>query len=351
MSTRTQPLVSIITPVYNGAEFLRECIESVLAQTYTNWDYTILNNCSTDRSLEIAQEYAASDPRIHVVSNPAFLRVIANHNAALRLISPDSKYCKVVFADDWIYPECLEKMVALAERNTSVGIVGSYRLVGDELRSDGPPYGRSVVTGREICRSALLEGIYPFGTSTSLLIRSDLIRDRSPFFNESNLHADLEACYELLKYHDFGFLHQVLTFTRMQKGTLSFVSREIGTLFAGNLANLVKFGPHYLRPDEFKAALQDRLRGYYRFLGRGALERRGKGFLAFHAGKLRELGVPLNRLRVFLQAARYALDRALALNWWPYVLSKRVLRAMGSKPRASSAEEVRTQTATAHRLR
>jgi len=46
MATQTQPLVSIITPVYNGAEFLRECIESVLAQTYANWDYTILNTAA-----------------------------------------------------------------------------------------------------------------------------------------------------------------------------------------------------------------------------------------------------------------------------------------------------------------
>jgi glycosyltransferase involved in cell wall biosynthesis len=50
-----QPLVSVVTPVYNGAEYLRQCIESVLAQSYENWDYLIVNNCSKDRTLEIAQ--------------------------------------------------------------------------------------------------------------------------------------------------------------------------------------------------------------------------------------------------------------------------------------------------------
>jgi len=116
---------------------------------------------------------------------------------------------------------------------------------------------------------------------------------------------------------------------------------EKGTLFAGNLGDLLKFGPFYLQANEFKATLRDRLRDYYRFLGRGVFERRRKGFLAFHAAKLKELGLSLSRLRVFLQAARYALDQALALNWWPYVLSKRILRAMGSKPREISTEEVR----------
>src|SRR5215813_8561827 len=97
--SKPSPLVSIVTPVYNGEEFLRECIESVLAQTYSNWEYTILNNCSTDRTREIAEDYAARDSRIRVANNSTFLRAIANHNAALRLTSSASRYVKIVFAD------------------------------------------------------------------------------------------------------------------------------------------------------------------------------------------------------------------------------------------------------------
>ena len=52
-----QPLVSVLTPVYNGEDFLEECIESVLSQTYQNWEYLIVNNCSKDRTLEIALKY------------------------------------------------------------------------------------------------------------------------------------------------------------------------------------------------------------------------------------------------------------------------------------------------------
>ncbi|MFZ1974630.1 MAG: glycosyltransferase family 2 protein, partial [Candidatus Acidiferrales bacterium] len=63
---RPSPLVSIVTPAYNEENYLAECVESVLAQTYTNWDYTIVNNCSTDATLAIAQKYAAGDPRIRV---------------------------------------------------------------------------------------------------------------------------------------------------------------------------------------------------------------------------------------------------------------------------------------------
>jgi len=79
-----------------------ECIESILAQTYQNWDCTIINNCSTDATAEIARRYVAKDARIRVQENEKFLRVIPNHNVALRQISSASKYCKMVFADDWL---------------------------------------------------------------------------------------------------------------------------------------------------------------------------------------------------------------------------------------------------------
>ncbi len=97
-----QSLVTVLTPVYNGEAFIGQCIESVLAQTYEDWEYVIVNNCSTDRSLSVAQRYAERDPRIRVVTNERFVNVITNHNITFRLLSPESKYCKVVHADDWL---------------------------------------------------------------------------------------------------------------------------------------------------------------------------------------------------------------------------------------------------------
>src|SRR5215510_13202262 len=105
------PRVSIVTPVYNNAEYLAECIESVLAQTYPNWDYTIVNNCSTDGTLTMAQAYAARDARIRVVTNERFVPVIQNYNNAVRQTSAESAYCKILAADDWLFPECLQRMV------------------------------------------------------------------------------------------------------------------------------------------------------------------------------------------------------------------------------------------------
>ena len=117
----------MVTPVYNGEKYLAECIDSVLAQTHDNWEYIILDNCSTDATLSIAQDYARKDLRILVHANDQFLGVIDNHNRAFHLISPDSTYCKVVSADDWIYPDWL-RAGRVAESILRSGLLGHMQL-------------------------------------------------------------------------------------------------------------------------------------------------------------------------------------------------------------------------------
>ena len=249
MNTEQEPLVSIVTPVHNEVEYLAECIESILAQTYQNWDYTIIDNRSTDGSFEVACRYAAKDKRIRVHQNVELLAAIPNHNATLRLISPESKYCKVVFGDDWIFPNCLEQMVSLAEANPSVGIVGAYSVEGQRVAWTGLPYPSPIVSGREICRRHLLEGLHVFGSANAVLYRAELVRSHDPFYNEANIHADTEVCFILLKTWDFGFVHQILTFTRVRPASLSTITTDLHSYFASLLQLLVVHGPTYLTND------------------------------------------------------------------------------------------------------
>lgn len=298
MNTQSQPLVSVVTPVYNEAEYLAECIESVLAQTYQNWDYTIIDNCSTDGSLEVARRYAAKDLRIRIHENQHFLSVIPNHNVALRQISPKSKYCKVVLGDDWIFPECLERMVAIGEEHPSVGLVGAYVLEGQKVGLTGLPYPSSVVRGREICRRHLLEGLYVFGSANAVLYRAELVRGRDPFYNEANIHADNEVCFALLKTCDFGFAHQVLTFTRVRPGSLNTASKDLQTYFPSMLQLLITHAPAYLTREECKACLTRHISEYYRFLGKSLMLGRDNQFWDYHKGELIRAGVGFNRVRL-----------------------------------------------------
>lgn len=318
----TGPLVSVVTPVYNGAEYLRICIESVLAQTYTNWDYTIVDNCSTDETLAIAHEYAAKDPRIRVRTNDTFVRVIENYNNAFRAISPGSAYCKVVAADDWLFPECLERMVALAQRCPSAAIIGAYQIWGEGVTTPGLSFPKTVVSGRDVCRMQLLGGPYIFGTPTTVLYRSDIVRKRHAFFNEANLHADDEACLEFLDGADFGFVHQVLTFRRLQERSMTSFSERFDTYAAGLLRLVVAYGPKYLTVRERESRTREVLKDYYSLLARRAFTNRDPEFWRYHRTKLAELGHPFSRAR--LAAAMLALAGDLLLN--PKLTLKKLIR-------------------------
>jgi len=311
MTANGQPLVSIVSPVFNGESHLRECIESVLAQTYARWDYTIVNNCSTDRTLEIAQEYASQDPRIGIRTNECFVPMIENYNAAFRQVSKESKYCKVLGADDWLYPDCLEKMVRLAEDHPRVAIVGSYGCDGDRVVWDGLPHTRRVSSGRELCREYLLGISYFFGTPTSVLYRSDIVRSRHAFYNESHIHADSEACLEFLEDCDFGFVHQVLSFSRVREGSATSFSRSFNTYLPYGLYILLRYGPRYLDEQELSRRIREKFADYYAYLGTEFFKRRGEKFWDFHRQKLFELGYPLSKLRLGFSAFAYGLGLVL----------------------------------------
>lgn len=279
--TSTLPLVSVVTPVYNGEEYLRECIESVIAQTYTNWEYVILDNASTDGTRRIAEEYVARDSRIRLISNPELLPMVRNHNRALELASTDSVYCKMLMADDWLFPECLQRMVNAAQRHPSISLVCSYAFDGRHVMWDGFPYPAELVPGREAARQALC-GVgrsYFLGSPTSMLMRTRDTRIRQPFFNESNLHCDFEACMELLAIGDFAFVHQVLSLNRVHEKSLSSqLNDKYETVRGNDVDMMARFGRKFLGDEEFSFHRQRTLYFYYRALARNLLLFRGPEF-------------------------------------------------------------------------
>jgi len=341
----SQPLVSVVTPVYNGEKYLAECVESVLAQTYPNWEYIIVNNCSADRSLEIAQKYAQKDPRIRIHNNHVFLSVIQNSNAALRQISPESKYCKVVHADDWLFPECIMRMVEVAEAHSAVGIVGAYRLDDRWVNMDGLPYPSTVVSGREICRSTLLGGPYVFGAPTSLLIRSNCVRNRTAFYDEANfsLYADTAVCYEILRDADFGFVHQVLIYTRRSAGAVTTYAKRMNTYVVGNLTILKTYGPIYLTRAEYEQRLKQRMKRYYEFLGKSVFQLRDKQFWNYHRDALKNLGDPLGSVKLYVAPLLVAIDVLL----YPFRTLYKLISSMWRRKLESSRKQIVTGSVVA----
>jgi len=298
MNVESQPLVSVVTPVYNMGSFLPECIESVLAQTYKNIEYIIVNNCSTDNSLEIALSYEKKDSRVRVHNNEKFVGVIENHNIAFSRISTAAKYCKIVSADDWIFADCIMRMVECAEDNSSVSIVGSYQISGSNVLWQGFQYPKAVFSGREICRKMFHDKTFGLGSPTSLLYRADVVRNSAAFYPNPSPHADTSACLKELQSADYGFVYQVLSYERIHVGTQSSTSADINRYSSAYLDDLLQYGPFYLSKDEFDGKLKQRLREYYEYLAVNLFRARGKQFWDYHKSRLDELGFPITRSKL-----------------------------------------------------
>lgn len=116
-----RPTVSIVLPCYNGADFLAQSIDSVVAQTYGNWELIIVNDCSTDNSLEIMQEYANRDSRIRIIDNEHNLKLPGALNRGFH--EANGKYLTWTSHDNRMAPNMLEEFVNYLDANPDKGLV------------------------------------------------------------------------------------------------------------------------------------------------------------------------------------------------------------------------------------
>lgn len=147
-----EPLVSIITPVYNSEEFLKETIESVLKQTYTNWEHLLVDDCSTDGSWEVIESFIGRDERFKAFRlarncGPGIARNYAIEKAA-------GKYVAFLDSDDLWLPNRLEDHIFFMMKGNNVFSHSSYGF----LKEDGTPKSKVYkVRDREVDYHYLLK--------------------------------------------------------------------------------------------------------------------------------------------------------------------------------------------------
>ncbi|MDO5124604.1 MAG: glycosyltransferase family 2 protein [Eubacteriales bacterium] len=122
-------LVSIVLPVYNGEEFLRESLDSIIDQTYKNWELLILDDCSTDNTPVIANEYATKDDRIKYIRNEKNLKLPGNLNKGFSLAK--GEYLTWTSDDNKYRPIAIEKMLGELKRNSSDLVYASYQVIDE----------------------------------------------------------------------------------------------------------------------------------------------------------------------------------------------------------------------------
>lgn len=314
----SSPVVSVLTPVYNGASFIAKCIQSVLDQSYTDWEYVIHDNLSTDGTADIVRRYAELDSRVRLVRAPDFSSIWCNHNRALRAMSPESRYCKFVHADDLLYPECLSRMVAVAEAHPSVSLVSSYRLIEKALSGGGVfEPEQPCLPGREVIRRFFMEQVEVFGSPSAVLIRADLVRKTERFYDEDFWHADTDASMRVLLEADCGFVPQVLTFTHLHPAAQTSRSFRINTYISGEGRILLRYGPKVLRAREYRRLERRFLSRYGWFLAKQTLRPwryADTDYQEFHRGEIKQMlaEAPGFEAKASLRAFRHLLRGARA---------------------------------------
>lgn len=212
------PLVAVVTPVYNGAKFLAETMESVQQQTYPNIIHVILDNASTDATPEIIASFRDRRVPLLVARNDVLLAMDDNWNAALKLIPADAAYFTVVCADDALKPESTARMVELGESDKAITVLSSEVLRNGQLDPTQWPQDRTVFDGDEATR------LYFTGGGAidcrQMMMRREALRSADPFFDDKVVFAsDIDAALRLLRNGKLGFIHEPLMLVRDNETT------------------------------------------------------------------------------------------------------------------------------------
>ncbi len=170
------------------------------------------------RGGRIAREFAAKDSRIRFVAPDVHLPMWDNLNRVLRHISPESRHTKMVLADDWLYPECLERMVAVAESDPAVGGGGLLPARWLESRLAGYAVSRDRGPGKHAVPALPDAGPERLRQSDGGDVPQRPGPAREHFFLRDSLLADTEACIDLLRESAFGFVHSVIAYARGPRG-------------------------------------------------------------------------------------------------------------------------------------
>lgn len=258
------PLVAVVTPVYNGAAFLRETMECVQAQTYPNLVHVVLDNASTDETPAIIAEY--QDRKVPVVTarNPELLPQAVNWNRALELAPAEATYLRLLCADDTMSPTCTEKMVEVAESDPDTLLVGVDVVLGDAPLPFGWPKNETVMDGAELVRGFFRNEMGFF--AVHMLMRRSVMEWRNPIYDEDfGPGIDFEMVLGILKRGKFGMVHEELGWVRLHEGSeTSRVMLKKNTHFADWLKALYRHGPDVFSPEEFRRIARRYERHYIR---------------------------------------------------------------------------------------
>ena len=200
------PLVSILLPVYNGSKFLRECLDSILAQDFANLEILIADDDSSDGSAAVLENYAARDGRIRWWKNRQNLGMVENWNCLL--CKARGEYIKFVFQDDKLLSaSAVSEMVQPLVNQPNLNLIASATQVVDEksrVLGTRDYFRPGLSAGKEVIQRCLGQNANFIGEPSVVMFRRSRCNGG---FNPQLRHiVDLEFYFRLLEQGDFNYI-------------------------------------------------------------------------------------------------------------------------------------------------
>lgn len=214
------PKISVLMPAYNSEKFIAEAIESILNQTFSDFELIIINDGSTDNTAKIIRQYAKQDSRIKFIDNKKNSGLIAVLNQGLDLCS--AEYIARMDSDDISRPERFAKQVAYLDAHPDVAVVGGWhKEFGTAAHMDIHKYPHN---------SAILDFIIlnnPMSHPTAM-IRTSVLREHKIYYDKRYIHAeDYDFWYQISKHAPLHNLQEVLLDYRCHGNNVSIASHDI----------------------------------------------------------------------------------------------------------------------------
>ena len=244
MNSNTAPKVTVLIPVYNGHRYVAQAIESILDQTFTDFELLLIDDGSTDRSVDVLRSY--SDPRVRLVLNERNLGIPGTLNKSLGLAR--GKYFAVLDNDDYARPERLERQVDFLERHPDFAAVGTWGVTTDEAGNTTGVIKRLLVASEEVQSHLLFRCclLHP-----SVMAKTAVLREYG-YSEEFVTCADFDLWTRVARTHRLASLPEILLHHRehAQRATNQNSDRsrqEKKSIIASQLASLgLEFSPEDL---------------------------------------------------------------------------------------------------------
>src|SRR3990170_293893 len=222
------PFVTVLMPVYNGGEYLKLSIESILSQTYKDFELLIINDCSTDNSMEVIQSF--NDSRIVVHSNPVNMGQTKSLNVGLRLAK--GKYIAVNDADDLSLPQRIEKQLKFILKNPQYVVVGTSAFIMNRAGRVKRSFLKSI-DYREILLGILNNTPVIHG---SVIMNKDVILSQGGYDEEFRICQDYALWSSLMqKGFKIANIPDIMVVIRHYMDSVSFKEKDAQTLENGKI--------------------------------------------------------------------------------------------------------------------